>query len=120
MKIKYKKPFLFPILTLLFKAKWGECIFTFGDTIYTFRELKNDELVHEQIHIKQHRGSKVFALWFVIKYTISRKVRLQSELEAYKAQYKVNGNLHLMAYCLSSKLYGNLVTFQEAKKLLCE
>ena len=84
MRIVYKKPKLFFLLRWIFGVRWGHCIFTYGNTIYTFRELTPEELVHEQVHIKQ-QGKYPF--FFVLRYIFDKKFRKLSELEAYTAQY---------------------------------
>ena len=84
MRIQYKKPLLFFLLRWIFGVRWGHCIFTYGNTIYTFRELQPEEIVHEQVHIKQ-QGK--YPLFYILKYIFNRKFREASELEAYTAQY---------------------------------
>ncbi len=100
-------------------------IFTYGDTIFVPDSGRLDEALtaHEETHMRQ-QGEDSEGWWD--KYLESEQFRLQQELEAYRKQYKVfkKGKdrnkifmfLHKIATDLSGELYGNIISYEEAKK----
>ena len=125
--IKHCKPIITPILKLFFPIR-KETIITWGDTIYVEKGviMKEDVRQHELVHIKQQKSSKWYGLWFMIRFITSKMFRTEVELEAFKAQYKYicdNGydkkfHLRLMANELSSELYGSMMSYGGAIKLI--
>jgi len=114
--IKNGKPIIAWILRLKFPVR-KDTIITWGDTIYSEVWIPSHQIVHEQVHIKQQRGSKIYGLWFMLKFIFSVSFRLRSELEAYRAQYRASGeHLGRMSRCLSGKLYGSIISYKEAVK----
>jgi hypothetical protein len=113
MRIVYEKPKWWKWVEYFSGAKWGRSIMTWGETIYTFRELRPDELAHEMVHVKQ-QGKHPFL--FFIRCQFSKSFYLRAELEAYRAQLKELGAFAapLLAEKISSILYGNLITYDEA------
>lgn len=110
-----------------FKLHQG-IVFTYGDTLYNpdggfiDRALE----IHEETHTKQ-QGDNPEAWWD--RYFIDKDFRLSQEIEAYKNQYKkMKSNikdpnklayrLNIIAKDLSSEMYGNIITYEEAKSLL--
>lgn len=118
MKIKYRKP-LFWFLVKIFNpnAKWGEVILTFGDTIYTSRVLTAAQEAHEKIHLKQQHYSKLFAIYDSLRSLVDKEYYLKCEIEAYQVQNKIERNPQLYAAHLSSSIYNNLISYEEALKL---
>lgn len=59
--------------------------FTYGSTIYnpSGNEIKDDLLIHEQVHEKQQTNPEE---WWD-RYLIDKDFRLEQELEAYATQY---------------------------------
>lgn len=102
-------------------------IFTYGDTIYSpHSDNLPDHLIHhEEIHTKQ-QGTNPEEWWG--RYLLEDNFRLEQEVAAYKAQYYfVAANLSrqerrdflkLLAKTLSSKIYGSIVSFNQAKFLI--
>ncbi len=100
-------------------------VFTYGDTIYNpnvDRELPPDLVAHEQVHCNQ-QGKDPEAWWD--KYLKDEKFRFQQELEAYKAQWNImrhsrmaNWLLHGIVTDLSGDMYGNLVSYTIARRLI--
>jgi hypothetical protein len=75
-------------------------------------------LVHENVHsVRQER----WAWWYCIRYRYSRSFRLQEEMIAYEAQivqqieYGVPVFIDYFANLISSKLYGNIISFDDAR-----
>ena len=127
MKIKYKNPWFFPILQWFFPGLNPEtAIITFGDTIYAKRDFPDDVRIHEEEHIKQQKGSKIFAFFFMIWFIASPRFRLKVELEAYRVQYKyawANGLLtwQILDRCaktLSGPFHNHFISYEEAIKLI--
>lgn len=119
-----------------------EAIFAYKDRIYNpyHLEITPDREDHEQVHLKQQNNQP--EEWYR-RYLSDSKFRLEQELEAYRKQYifikehfekteaKLKGEnkrfkdytaskaiewgLNKMAEALSSRTYGNLLSFGEAK-----
>lgn len=126
MKVKHKRPPIYPLILLRFPAaKNPNTVFTFGDTVYILQSLYPDLAVHEAVHIKQQRNTLGALVWWA-KYMISSKFRYAQELEAYKEQFKfyLKGHsqkestlfLHRIAGDLSGGLYGGGITFDQATR----
>lgn len=101
-------------------------IFTYGDTIYNPDNGDIDEplLTHEQTHFVQQGTDPKF--WWEM-YLNDPEFRYRQELEAYRHQYRKfcqlrkdrnerNRFLTRIAQDLSSEIYGNLCTFNEAMR----
>jgi len=112
-----------------FKKKFPiskDTIFVFKDTIYADNKLPYDVMAHEFKHIDQQRrmGSKK---WIRL-YLKDKNFRFKQELEAYQFQMEtVKDTGHKEDYenilkeCaenISSELYGGLISYEEAIKLL--
>lgn len=94
-------------------------IFAYDDTIYTNNELPNHIIVHEVTHLKQQERQGL-ERW-VTGYISIPQYRLEQELEAYRAELASIANREIRfkvmadsAKKLSSPLYGDLLTFNEA------
>lgn len=98
-------------------------IFAFDDIIYANDVLTNDLIIHERVHHEQqHRDGLEF---WIKNYLNDDKYRLKMEKEAYSLQLKSiddrekRNKLRIQsARTLSSPLYGSLITFNDALKLL--
>jgi len=120
MKIKRKKPFLAYILAFKFPMILEDTTtMVWGDTMYRANgndNLQDHFLAHEQTHIRQQKNKLNGIIWW-IKYSFSKQFRLNQEIEAYRKQYKVLGDprlLHQIATDLSGRLYGNIISYDEA------
>jgi hypothetical protein len=98
-------------------------VFALGVDIYTNHELTPDLLIHELTHLRQQEEVGVKEWVYDFLYTPS--TRLKYEAEAYREQLKsIKDRNHKnrvwleSARNLSSSLYGNIISFEEAKKLL--
>lgn len=101
-------------------------IFTYGDVIYSYSEISYGLVAHEMTHVLQQKKMGKDEWWD--KYMKDEKFRLEQELEAYHNQYlcylrskgmlKATEILTSMAEDLSGKIYGNIINFEEAKKLI--
>src|SRR3990167_1742631 len=124
MKISHNPPKLYWLLRLFFPDyDFNEIhAFAFGDTIYTKdNPLADYHIVHERVHLEQMKYSKLYAIWHFLKFWFSTKFRYQTELEAYREQYRfmrekgysIAGND--LANALSDKLiYGNVASYEQA------
>lgn len=103
-------------------------IFTYGDTIFnpSGNLITEDLIKHESIHTEQ-QGDNPDAWWD--RYFVDKEFRLSQEVEAYQAQFVVmkkfvkdrnvlNKHLIRIASDLSGKIYGNIISFNEAMKVI--
>lgn len=101
-------------------------VFTFGNRLYVPCSLPVDDalLAHEETHAKQ-QGDDPASWWD--KYLIDAHFRVGQELAAYRRQYKVfkrkigapdvrKQYLTHLATALSSKIYGEAISFHTAYK----
>lgn len=104
-------------------------IFTFGNSIFNpgGHTLSPDIIHHELVHVRQQKGSSKDATLWWKKYFKDTTFRLEQEIEAYSAQYrffckyKKDRNLQskflmIVASHLSSPMYGDIISLQEAMK----
>lgn len=125
MKISHEKPPHFAIMHYFFKCDWNRTAFAFGDTVYSMAELPDHIIEHEKVHLDQQFHS-VFCAWiWLVLYICSKRFRYKMELQAYRVHweyFKINYRntteqsyfLSKIARDLSGKLYGNLVSYDEA------
>ncbi len=121
MIIVHEKPKFFWLLKLFFpSADWGEgIIVTYGGKVYCNYYLTDSLIAHEQVHLNQQEG-KIMWLWF-LRYFFSPKFRLRVEIPAHRAEYESDKeNLKFIASRLSGPLYKNMLTYQEAVKLITQ
>lgn len=109
-------------------VNWSKgVVITYGDTVYCKFTLSPDLLVHEGIHVKQQAKIGKDVWWE--QYFNNDSFRLSQEKEAYIAQSKwlkrhiKDRNkrfvyLNKIATDFSSSMYGNIITKEEANKLL--
>lgn len=128
IKFSHHKPLLYEFLKKKFKScNWeAGVIITIGNTIYSKNPISKDEEVHETVHVRQQQSYGVTKWWD--EYVANKDFRLSQEIEAYKAQalfINENGNrkdrrfkIPRIAELLSSDLYGNLISYDEAFELL--
>jgi len=97
-------------------------VFTYGNTLYNPGRWKigRELMVHEEVHVKQ-QGNDPEGWWK--KYLADPQFRLSQEIPAYRAQWKATlrgnekdklGMLRIFARDLSSEIYGNVISFEEA------
>lgn len=98
-------------------------IFALGEDIYTNYPLTPDIYVHELVHLEQQ--AKVGVKEWVYDFLYVPKKRLEYELEAYRKQLRsIKDRNHRnqvrieSAGNLSSSLYGNIISKQEAFDLM--
>lgn len=103
-------------------------VFTYAPHIYSpsGSDLDRALIRHEETHLKQQNSDP--AQWWD-RYLKDPQWRLEQELEAYQAQFKkakqvfrvkkvIENLLHNIATDLSGDLYGNIISYGEAKKLI--
>lgn len=121
----YKPQSEFPLLER-YKEVFGvtpNTIFAYDKVIYCDYELPEHLQIHERRHLI--RQQKIGVDEWVDKYLTDTQFRLNEEVIAYKEQLESVKNRsarhRLRIQCandLASPLYGNIVTLQEAIKLL--
>jgi hypothetical protein len=101
-------------------------VFAYGDVIYSpsGRAVSLDLVVHEEVHSRQQELVGGPESWWR-RYIDDPAFRLEQEVEAYRAQYRVASSRSERRYLLlhicrdlSSRMYGNLVTSAEARALV--
>ncbi|HEC32912.1 MAG TPA: hypothetical protein ENI63_01470 [Candidatus Kaiserbacteria bacterium] len=128
MKIVYKYPPNIEKIRAVFPLHKG-IIFTYGDTLYNPDRGKIDEALmkHEETHTRQ-QGDDIDGWWE--KYFVDVDFRMKQELEAYQNQYKYAVEnysrnmrrvlLKVISKDLSSAMYGNIISEEEAKGAIKE
>ena len=110
--------------------KWGVdfkkgIVFTYGDTIHSAVPIPRDLMVHELVHVRQHREYPGGPDMWWERYLEDPKFRYDQELQAYREQWQwVKANIkdrneqvrHVTHYaqCLSGEMYGSVVPYKEA------
>lgn len=128
VKISNKKPpqWILDAVKEQFDVDWeSSVIFTYGDLITSYYgEMSEDLMAHEPHHTKQQKEYGGPDKWWK-EYLANPQFRYEQELECYRLQYQwLDKNIkdrnekfkYLLHYAksLSGKMYGNLVTTQEA------
>lgn len=130
IEVKYstKVPEIYFECKKRFGVEWTRgVIFTVGDTIHCIAKIPPDLEVHEKTHVRQQAEMGVKEWWD--KYLDDPAFRLSQEVEAYRNQIKFlmkdmkdrnarAKRIHHITLGLSGPMYGNLVTYSEASKLL--
>lgn len=111
-----------------FRVK-GTVFFTYGDAIYNPDGvvIPRDYIRHEEVHMAQQKQAGGPELWWD-RYFAEPAFRASQEIEAYGIQLryirKNNGKtqqaLEHFATALSSPLYGNCITTEDAAKAIFE
>ena len=129
-EIKYSKeiPPIYYLCRDKFGVDWDKgVIFTYGDTIYCKKELDAELKVHEATHVRQQKDMGAEVWWDM--YLNDSSFRLMQEVEAYRNQYKflqehikdrnrLFKEKHKILMHLSSSIYGYMVTYAQAMKIL--
>jgi len=132
MRIKHKRPPNYDEIIKHFPvvARMSGVVFTYGDTLFVpnGNDIPDHLMKHEETHQVQQAQLGVETWWKM--YFESSHFRLKQEVEAYRAQYayiKEYSNrqsrrqlLQKLAKDLSKAMYGNLVSKEEAKRLITE
>ena len=126
--IKYEYPPNYDDIAAVFDLN-GREIFAYDGIIYCPGKgvVTYELLAHETVHFQQQIDTGVKIWWD--KYLTDTEFRLKQELPAHKGEYIVFLSRHkdrneraryldLVASRLSSKLYGNIITKQQALKAL--
>ena len=125
MKVIERKSGLWNLVKIVFpNVDLRKTFFTFGDSVFTPGYITEDLEVHEQVHTVQQKHSNLYAIWWWVKYIVSKRFRYSQELEAYGEQLKFLRNrkdrntqhrmLMDIARCLSNPLYNNMVSHNKA------
>lgn len=111
-----------------FGVDWDKgIVIAYGDTIYSKDPIPDHLFVHEKTHITQQR--KLGAREWYRRYITEDSFRLQQEIEAYQNQVrfikinirdreKKNKMVIKLAHDLSGKIYGNILSFDDALKII--
>jgi len=103
-------------------------IYAYGDTIYApdSGPLPADLIAHEEVHFVQQRRVGGPEAWWR-RYIDDARFRLEQEVEAYRVQWAIvrdmprperRARLQHICRSLSSRMYGGIVTYEQARKLV--
>jgi len=102
-------------------------IFAYDGDIYSKYDLEPHKLIHEAKHLSQQKELGSADNWWT-KYFLDDSFRLEQEIEAYLEENHLLKKLkdrnlraiiiHENATALSSKLYGNIISYTDAKSIL--
>lgn len=106
-------------------------IFTYGDALYVpgGERIPIDKplMKHEETHARQQKKIGIDEWWD--QFLGDRNFRLSQELEAYREQYRAMAGIPLekrigyldhICKSLSGAMYGNMLTYDEAKAVITE
>lgn len=129
IKISTELPPVYPKLQAEFGVDFikDRLIICYGDTLHSNFEIPPEKYVHELVHAKRQDIMGIDNWWF--EYLNNKEFRLNEELLAYREEYQfisrnisnrevVFSYLYDMAQALSSHVYGNLIEFYEAMRLI--
>lgn len=128
VKISHEIPDIYYKLHDRFGVEWDEgIIIANGGTIHCKNYPEAQKIVHETVHFQQQEKVGLEVWWNL--YLTSDSFRLEQEVEAYRKEYafiKKNiknrehayGKKREMAQHLSSSIYGNLLDYGQALKLI--
>lgn len=131
MKISFDLPPMWEYINARFKVAGQRVIFTFGDTIYNPARINiTKELhAHEQIHCDRQLATPTGPAGWWAAYIYDPRFILAEEIPAHQAEFQAYckrhrgaGSQRLMriaiANKLCSKLYGRLVTHDQAMRAI--
>ncbi len=131
MNVKNSFPPNYEEIKSKFDLEKQKPVFTYGSTLYNphMITIPEDLLIHESIHGEQQKHDDTIAKLWWQRYIEDTKFRIDQEIEAYGFQYaficqKIKDRnmrfkyLHQFAIMLSSKMYGNAIGYNEAKRLI--
>ena len=107
-----------------------QVVFAYGDIIYNPKNLKLQDhiIAHEETHGRQHAAYPGGPAAWWERYLAESAFLLSQEVEAYANQLKFTRErygreqarwlLKIIAGDLSSAIYGNIVTFDQARNLI--
>jgi len=130
MKIYFskEKPPIYEQCAKKFGVRWKDrIIFTYGNTIYCKNKVSQQKIAHETTHIKQQQEYGIKEWWD--RYFIDIDFRIEQEVKAYLNEISwirenVRGmknkeeKIEKVTRDLCSPIYGSVVTYEEAIKLL--
>ena len=126
--IKREKPPVWDKLVKAFGVEWGTICVAYDKDIYCGDKanLSTDVIVHESVHLARQEKDPVG--WWT-RYVKDKEFRFGEEVLAYHAQYDYLKNnvmdrnrlaryLFNLARDLSGPMYGNVVSYSEAMRLI--
>lgn len=130
--IKTQPPAIFLKIHNKFKVQFKDIVIAYYPDIYVKEGyLPTSKMVHEQIHLDRQEKIGVVKWWD--KYLSDKRFRLHEELMAYSAEIDYIYGPHSKALLqyrdirveqllqeISSSMYGNMISYEEARKLLYE
>lgn len=130
IEVIHEKPEIYERLHRTFNVEWDKgIIIAYNGKIYCKFNPPPQKIYHESIHLNEQEklGNEI---WWEM-YITNDKFRLDEELKAYRAEVRFirkaikNRNdafemIRRIAHDLSSQIYGNIISKDEALKLICQ
>lgn len=130
IEIIHELPEIYDRLHRTFNVEWDKgIIIAYDGKIYCKLNPPSQKIYHEMVHLQEQKelGNEI---WWEM-YITNDKFRLDEELKAYRAEVKFikkaikNRNdafemIRNIAHDLSSEIYGNIISKDEALKLICQ
>ncbi len=126
--IIHEKPPVYDLLQARFGIDWNSgIIITYYPNVHCIAPLPPEKIIHEAVHIRQQKAIGVENWWH--KFMVDSIFRLEQEIEAHREEARfikkyikdrnhANEFIIEIAKNLSGPIYGNIVTFQEAMKMI--
>lgn len=124
-----KPPNFADIVAVFPEAKRKGVVFAYGDTIYIngAAYLSPELRSHEGAHLERQKANGPDAWWS--RYLTDQAFRLEEEIIGHRAEYQTARNLmkdrnrlaaafDTIAKRLSSPLYGNMISYSEARRMI--
>lgn len=126
MRVVVARPPLFAEIDAVFYVAGKPVIFAWGDVIYNPQggPIGPELQAHEAVHGKR-QGADVEGWWR--RYIADPEFRLAEEIPAHEAEYRAYSDkprnvrrqaLHHIASRLASPLYGRLIRYDDARRLI--
>ncbi len=128
IKITNQKPDIYERLHEVFGVEWDNGLIIANKTgIHCKFELPPEKIAHEATHLRQQENVDIDEWWN--RYILDKDFRLEMEIEAcreevnyiqaaYRDRNRRARMIHQVAVSLSSKMYGNMISYAEAKKAI--
>lgn len=131
LQVKEEFPPNYEQVAARFDIRGKGVVFTYGDTLFSpgGTGIPPHLMAHEEMHMVQQKAPGMTPeLWWE-KYLNDDSFRLDQELEAYQCQFKFERPflkdrnrkarfLHQLASALSSPIYGGIISYPEAYRLI--
>jgi hypothetical protein len=132
VKVIQQRPPMFLEIAAAFPDAYSKgVIFAWGDVIYnpSGTHIQRELFAHEAVHGERQKAMGITEWWQ--RYIADPAFRVAEEIPAHRAEYRAycqlqrdrgarHRALHRMAVRLASDLYGQIISYMEAKRVIVE